>query len=98
MGLINSKVIRYYWSIKFEDKRKTFPKIKGTYLEQIPIPSKDNKDIADCVLAISNAIERGKDIKELIDTLDYLVYKLYDLSYNEILIIDPETTIVEDEY
>ena len=98
MGLINSKVIRYYWNIKFEDKRKTFPKIKGTYLEQIPIPSNDNKDVADCALAIYNAIESGEDVKELLDRLDYLVYKLYGLSYNDILHIDPETPITREEY
>ncbi len=98
MGLINSKVIRYYWGVKFEDKRKTFPKIKGTYLEQIPIPSNDNGDVADCAFAISNALKRGEDATELLNRLDYIVYKLYGLSYNDILIIDPETTITEEEY
>ena len=98
MGLINSKVIRYYWGVKFEDKRKTFPKIKGTYLEQIPIPSNDNDDVADCAFAISNALKRGEDATELLNRLDYIVYKLYGLSYNDILIIDPETTITEEEY
>lgn len=98
MGLINSKVIRYYWNIKFEDKRKTFPKIKGTYLEQIPIPSTSNKDVADCALAINNAIESGDDSKELLDRLDYLVYKLYGLSFDEIQVIDPETTLTREKY
>lgn len=98
MGLINSKVIRYYWNIKFEDKRKTFPKIKGTYLEQIPIPSISNKDVADCALAINNAIESGDDARELLDRLDYLVYKLYGLSFDEIQVIDPETSLTREKY
>lgn len=98
MGLINSKVIRYYWNIKFEDKRKTFPKIKGTYLEQIPIPSISNKDVADCALAINNAIESGDDARELLDRLDYLVYKLYGLSFDEIQVIDPETPLTREKY
>lgn len=37
LGILNSKLIKFYWSQKFEDKRKTFPKIKGTYLELLPI-------------------------------------------------------------
>lgn len=98
MGLINSKVIRYYWNIKFEDKRKTFPKIKGTYLEQIPIPSTSNKDVADCALAINNAIESGDDATDLLDRLDYLVYKLYGLSFDEIQVIDPETSLTREKY
>lgn len=98
MGLINSKVIRYYWNIKFEDKRKTFPKIKGTYLEQIPIPSTSNKDVAYCALAINNAIESGDDATELLDRLDYLVYKLYGLSFDEIQVIDPETSLTREKY
>lgn len=81
-----------------EDKRKTFPKIKGTYLEQIPIPSNDNGDVADCAFAISNALKRGEDATELLNRLDYIVYKLYGLSYNDILLIDSETTISNEEY
>lgn len=30
--------------------------------------------------------------------LDLAVYKLYDLTYDEILIIDPETLITREEY
>jgi hypothetical protein len=37
LGLLNSKVIRYCWMKKFNDHRKTFPKIKGTYLKLLPI-------------------------------------------------------------
>lgn len=89
---------RHYWNIKFEDKRKTFTKIKGTYLEQIPIPSTSNKDVADCALAINNAIESGDDATELLDRLDYLVYKLYGLSFDEIQVIDPETSLTREKY
>ena len=39
MGLLNSKVVRAFWLDKFYDRRRTFPKIKGTYLKKIPIPN-----------------------------------------------------------
>jgi len=37
LGLFNSSVFKFYWSQKFSDGRKQFPKIKGTYLEQMPV-------------------------------------------------------------
>lgn len=37
LGLLNSKLLRRYWVDKYFDGRKTFPKIKGTYLKKLPI-------------------------------------------------------------
>lgn len=38
LGLINSRFMRFYWGASFSDMRQTFPKIKGTYLKELPIP------------------------------------------------------------
>ncbi|MDR0611813.1 MAG: N-6 DNA methylase [Planctomycetaceae bacterium] len=38
LAILNSKLVGYYWQTHFSDSRRTFPKIKGTYLKQIPIP------------------------------------------------------------
>lgn len=37
LGLLNSKLIRAFWLDHYYDQRRTFPKIKGTYLKQLPI-------------------------------------------------------------
>ena len=37
LGCLNSDLIRAYWLDKFYDQRRTFPKIKGTYLKELPI-------------------------------------------------------------
>jgi type I restriction-modification system DNA methylase subunit len=37
LGVLNSKVIKAIWLNKFYDQRRTFPKIKGTYLKLLPI-------------------------------------------------------------
>lgn len=37
LGILNSSLLKMYWLNKFSDPRKTFPKIKGTYLGQLPI-------------------------------------------------------------
>jgi hypothetical protein len=41
LGILNSKAIGFYWENKFSDFKKTFPKIKGSYLQQLPIPIAD---------------------------------------------------------
>jgi hypothetical protein len=47
LGILNSTLIRGFWIDRFFDQRRTFPKIKGTYLEQLPIFSKDAPSAAD---------------------------------------------------
>jgi len=47
LGVLNSKLIRALWLHRFYDQRRTFPKIKGTYLKQLPIPCLDHSDPAD---------------------------------------------------
>jgi hypothetical protein len=37
LGLINSRLLQVYWSNVYYDFKDTFPKIKGTYLEELPI-------------------------------------------------------------
>ena len=40
----------------------------------------------------------SKDIDETNKQIDLKVYHLYDLTYDEVLIVDPQTTITEAEY
>lgn len=37
LGVLNSALLRTYWLDRFYDQRRTFPKIKGTYLKLLPI-------------------------------------------------------------
>lgn len=39
LAYLNSVVVRAYWIDRFYDRRRTFPKIKGTYLKELPVPS-----------------------------------------------------------
>jgi len=47
LGILNSDVIAAYWLTKFWDRRRTFPKIKGTYLKDLPLPNLDNTDLVE---------------------------------------------------
>ncbi len=47
LGILNSKLLQTFWISRFYDQRKTFPKIKGTYLKKLPIRTIDFTDPAD---------------------------------------------------
>lgn len=99
LGILNSKLIKFYWQQKFEDKRKTFPKIKGTYLELLPIipPTDEITRLVKSILSLKQK-SLSNDTSAIEQQVDILVYHLYDLIYDEVLIIDPETTITREEY
>ncbi len=42
--------------------------------------------------------DRNADTSELENAINNLVYKLYQLTYNEVKIIDPEFELTEQEY
>jgi methylase of polypeptide subunit release factors len=101
LGIINSSVVKIYWSNKFADKRKTFPKIKGGYLELIPIkkPTKIiEAQIEKLVDEILKKKKANQDTSSLEKEIDVLVYHLYELTYDEVKIIDKEFWLSEEEY
>lgn len=98
LGLLNSKVLKYYWSNKFEDKRKAFPKIKGGFLELLPIKCFNNEDFNLLIERIVSNYQVGANCEKEINEMNRIVYKLYNLSYEDVLIIDPDTPITEEEY
>ena len=47
LGILNSRLLQAFWLDRFFDQRRTFPKIKGTYLKQLPIRTIDFASRAD---------------------------------------------------
>jgi hypothetical protein len=68
LGVLNSKLLRVLWVGRFYDQRKTFPKIKGTYLKELPIAVPD----------LSSPTDRARHdrLVELVDKLLALTPKL----------------------
>jgi type I restriction-modification system DNA methylase subunit len=110
LGILNSKYISNYWKSNFSDLRQTFPKIKGSYLEMLPIVkiNFDNKievhshdqivSSVDQLLLLNKDLQsetlesKREQIKRKIDhfedKINELVYKLYDLTEEEIKIVE----------
>ena len=78
-----------------------FYRYKPAYIKPFPIPSdmvlrKSSLEIENLVKAIEQKNEN--DTSALENQIDFLVYHLYGLTYDEVLIVAPETPISREEY
>ena len=104
LGCLNSKAVDFYYKKKFSTKKTdAFPEIQTYLYEQLPIPSvskEQQKLVVDLVDSILTAKRDNPaaDTYQLELQIDRLVYHLYGLTYDEVLIVDPETPITREEY
>lgn len=102
-GVLNSRLIQYYYTTKFKSETELFPKIRIAQVKEIPVPCA-SKEIQKTISRYVNLIMDKKrvnieeDVLDLENSIDLLVYKLYNLSYDDILSIDSRTTIKREEY
>ena len=98
LGILDSMLINYLFATKFLNLA-----IKAEYLKQlrIPIPSaaiqKQLESLVSKVLELKK-VNIEADTTSLENQIDFLVYHLYGLTYDEVLIVDPETPISREEY
>lgn len=93
--LINSKLINYWFNGKYKN-----PTISGYELHSIPYKFKLDKiqligEIGTQIIALK---KEGKETQHLEDEIDVLVYRLYGLTYTEVLVVDPDFGMREEEY
>ena len=99
-GLLNSKLIAFWLKNRGKMQGNNFQLDKEPLLE-LPI-IKPNNDIQSNISNIVEEILINK--KNNIDTLilenkvDNLIYKLYDLTYDEVIIIEPDFEMNEVDY
>jgi hypothetical protein len=103
VGWLNSKAMDFYYKKRFSTKKEeAFPEIQTYLYEQLPLPKCNITEFNKVVVIVKNILERryssDSEKQYLIDRIDLLIYKLYDLSYDELKLVDPETTITEEEY
>ena len=100
IGLLNSKVLDYYNKILFITNRQGFPQILMTDLEQLPIKQtstteqKPFADLVNQILSITQSSDylqnpqKQAKVKSLEEEIDQLVFKLYNLTPEEIKIVE----------
>jgi hypothetical protein len=88
-GLLNSKYA-YHWFYTYGKKRGVGVDIGVDKLKTFPMPKRPETQIDKIVsLIYKNKIE-GIPTTDLEQQIDTLVYKLYELSYEEVLLIEPD--------
>lgn len=103
-AILNSKLLTFWVRINFNSLKMSggFINVGVNELSQIPIA--DCKSIKNTIVDLIDLIIVRKKINSEADTsdlenqIDLLVYKLYYLTYDEVLIVDPETPITREEY
>jgi uncharacterized protein YfkK (UPF0435 family) len=92
-GILNSKLIDFYFNAIFKSVKKLFPKIAIQDIKSLPLPH-FNKDIDNRINQKVDDILMIKKKNPLSDTLDLesqidqLIYQLYELTEEEIKIIE----------
>ena len=91
-GLLNSILLEYYFNKKMITNPDVFPYIKGIHLKKLPLKlpkSKENElKFESLVLKITEMKRNGEDTTNELIKLNQMVYKLYDLTEEEIAIIE----------
>tara|TARA_R110002124_G_scaffold97014_1_gene241775 strand:+ start:1952 stop:5731 length:3780 start_codon:yes stop_codon:yes gene_type:complete len=93
LGIINSKLIKYYWSTMFYDYKKTFPQVAIFSLNQIPIIDFQINSVNFLNTLVNQILALKKenpeaDTSKLESEIDHLVYELYGLTEEEIAIVE----------
>ena len=103
LGLFNSNLFKFYYQKTNSQGGDIFPQIRISSVEKLPIKLADSKT-QETIETLVNQIlakkseDNSADTSELEKEIDNLVYKLYQLRYNEVKIIDPDFPLTEEEY
>jgi adenine-specific DNA-methyltransferase len=89
LGILNSKMSQFLMTSLCPIKQGGFYKISSQYLNSFPIPKLEGEisnSISDLVLKIQTS--NSTDTTDIENQIDQLVYKLYDLTEEEIKIVE----------
>ncbi len=102
LAILNSRLMSFYHKNKYLDVQKVlFQKVLIANTKKLPIVIPNDKSriyllIDTIIKAYQNNPETDTTAEE--QEIDRLVYHLYGLTYDEVKIVDPETSITEKEY
>lgn len=103
LAILNSKLVNFYYQEISQENGRVLAQVKPIRIKGIPVPQKTEL-FADRISSLVDTIIAAKCADPNADTtseerqIDRLVYHLYGLTYDEVLIVDPQTTITREEY
>jgi type I restriction-modification system DNA methylase subunit len=101
LSILNSTLMNYVYKNKYKSTKKVFSEIQANSVEKLPI-----RDVSEVIqnkfVKLANQILDNKkqnlDSKALETKIDIMVYKLYELTYEEVLIVEPAFGLSEQVY
>jgi hypothetical protein len=93
LGVLNSRITTWYYRSNTDEEGKVFAQVKIELLRKLPIPSADKDgqkpivQLVDRILA-AKAADAEADTSVLEREIDRVVYQLYNLSPEEIAIVE----------
>jgi len=97
LGVLNSKYA-LNWFYTYGKKRGAGVDIGVDKLRTFPLAENPNKKIESLVKDVIAKKELGKKTDSIEQEIDNLVYKLYELTYDEVKVIDPAFSLSKKEY
>ena len=99
LGVMNSKCMDYVLALLRGDDYHIYPE----HVRNIPIPSATVEEQQKVIKKVNTILEKKKkdsssNTSSLESEIDRLVYHLYGLTYDEVLIIDPTPPFTQEEY
>ncbi|HBO74834.1 MAG TPA: type II restriction endonuclease, partial [Marinilabiliales bacterium] len=91
LALLNSKLINWFYTMQFTNESNLTVNLSKTYLSQIPIALPTNETVFISIVDEILLIKKENNLantQALEDKLDRLIYQLYDLTQEEIKIIE----------
>ena len=102
LAILNSTFATFFiQKIAFDLTQGAFTKMRTNQLARLPLPIvsiAQKEQLASIIDVIIANKELNKRIEQEEAQIDLLVYHLYGLTYDEVLIVDPETPITREEY
>ena len=95
--ILNSKLIKFYVNELMYDGTHFYP----NHMKVLPIKISELKNQTQFIKTVDkihSLISENKEIKNLEQQIDNMVYKLYELTYKEVKVIDPDFQLSEKEY
>lgn len=99
MGWIHSKLFHFIYECYFEGLKMSggYLPFSAPYLSTMCIPQKI-LSCEDIIKLVNEIINNKQSVEENMMKIDNLIYKLCNLTYDEVLRVDPETPITREEY
>ena len=103
LAVLNSKLIKFFYQEISQEGGRVLAQIKPIRVRCLPFPSASNDvkvKIAELAkkIIISKNEDLASDVSNIDEEIDLMIYHLYGLTYDEVLIVDPETPITREEY